>query len=233
MQAKLFPMISYPLVFIALVWSIYTVVFQGNYHLLWWSFFAWALVSSIEQLYYHRYLAHNSWKCPRWMDYIFLLIGTGFDLLPAIYWAGGHRKHHHLVDHNKVDMQGPTVPFSEDLKTILGGLVIEPKWMGSLWKDKLLVNQAIYYWPIMLLFALVWTLLFGIESYLIIHATHKIINLVFNRYIFHGASSKSNEAKDTFSLGEFRHKYHHDNPSSPTFGGYDYLYHGIIKWFPK
>ena len=116
---KNFFALSTLLVTFALLWTLNNIFVEGNYQLLWLTIPIVILLSGVESMYYHRFLAHKSWDCPKWLEIIFITISTGFHFLPAMFWAGGHRKHHRFND-GEGDIQGPTVSVIQNIKLVLG-----------------------------------------------------------------------------------------------------------------
>ena len=47
---------------------------------------------------YHRLYSHNSWKCPKPIEYLLLFLCHIMMIGPAITWAANHREHHRYVD---------------------------------------------------------------------------------------------------------------------------------------
>tara|TARA_R110002126_G_scaffold71853_1_gene179803 strand:+ start:2656 stop:3399 length:744 start_codon:yes stop_codon:yes gene_type:complete len=232
---KKFLYISFTLLSFAFLWTFNSLFIAGNFHLLWWLLFEVFFLGVIESAYLHKYLSHKSWACPRWLEYICLTFATGFHYLPAMFYAGGHRKHHFHWDNDKPDIQGQTTSFYNDLKVTCGGIVIEERWMRDMFTDSLLINQAIYYWQVMFGFGVLWSLLFGIDSYLFILTTVKSLQFIHNRYVLHDKTNQPrNSVLMTFMISpEFHHKNHHKNPADPKIHAYDIIGYCLIKMFPR
>jgi fatty-acid desaturase len=64
---------------------------------LWfWGFLTWHVLGI--SIGYHRLLAHRSFRCPKAVEYFFVMAGyLGFESSP-IWWATIHRAHHRYVD---------------------------------------------------------------------------------------------------------------------------------------
>ncbi|HEY9773834.1 MAG TPA: fatty acid desaturase [Planktothrix sp.] len=59
-------------------------------------FYTWHVLGTVVG--YHRLLAHRSFKCPKFVEYFFVMGGyLGFESSP-IWWATIHRAHHRYVD---------------------------------------------------------------------------------------------------------------------------------------
>ena len=231
-QYKNFFLISTTLLLLATLWTFNSIFIEGNYNLLWWTLFVVYFLGNIESVYYHRFIAHKSWECPKWLEYIFLTIATGFHFLPAMFWAGGHRKHHNKND-GIGDIQGPTVSLKDNLNLVIGGREIEFRWMRDMVTNPLLVFQSTYYWYLMGAFAVVWSLIFGFDSYMFILLLQKLSQLMF-LYVSHIGGARDNHWASMVLLNsEYLHKRHHDKAYNADFGGFDLWYHAIIKHFPK
>lgn len=59
---------------------------------------------------FHRFFAHRSFKCARWMQYVFLILGSMAVQGSPIYWVANHRKHHRFTDKE----EDPHTPIFED-----------------------------------------------------------------------------------------------------------------------
>ena len=109
----------------------------GSYHVLallafspW--FFSWTDVALAVfgvyffgcvgvNLCYHRLLSHRSFRCPKWLEYAFAIVGVCcLEDTPA-RWVAVHRKHHHFAD----DEPDPHSPLASLLWSYFGWLLIE------------------------------------------------------------------------------------------------------------
>ena len=59
---------------------------------------------------YHRLLTHRSFKCPKWLEYTFALIGVCCLQGATIRWVAMHRMHHQFSDKEE-DPHSPLVSF--------------------------------------------------------------------------------------------------------------------------
>jgi fatty-acid desaturase len=95
---------------------------------------------------YHRLLTHRSFSCPRWMEYLLVILGTCCAQESPIVWAAWHRRHHHVADEG----QDPHSPLASFLWGHIGWLVIkhEDSEAGSLvWRYAAdLMADPFYVW---------------------------------------------------------------------------------------
>jgi sn-2 palmitoyl-lipid 9-desaturase len=47
---------------------------------------------------YHRLLSHRSFEVPKWLEYIFAVIGALAMQGGPVFWVGGHRRHHAFTE---------------------------------------------------------------------------------------------------------------------------------------
>jgi fatty-acid desaturase len=229
---KTFFALSTLLVTFALLWTLNSIFIEDNYQLLWLTIPIVVLLSGVESMYYHRFLAHKSWDCPKWLEVIFLTISTGFHFLPAMFWAGGHRKHHRFND-GEGDIQGPTVSVIQNIKLVLGDVIVSPRYMLDMIDNTLLSIQLSFYWLLLIIFGVIWSLMFGFDSYMYIILIQKITTFSF-LYISHIGGARNNYWASVIMLNsEYLHKRHHEESNNPYFGGFDIWYHTIVKYFPK
>lgn len=233
-----FTLISSLLLIVAAISSVYSIILQQNYHILWWVFFVTHFLGGIESVYYHRYLSHRSWQPPKWLEYIFLTIGAGFHNLPAMFYAGGHRIHHKYSDVDG-DIAGPTLSFKENLHVAVGGSPEVPfQYLKDMVEDKHLIFQTVHYWSILAAVGFIWSLLFGLDVFLFIVLVSRLYMLLIN-YTFHYFKSpwggRDNNIMYVLGLtGEWLHEKHHIKPGDPKLGGmFDIYYWLFVKHFPK
>ena len=175
--------------------------------------------------FYHRYLTHNSWLCPRWLQYILTFLSAGFAILPVLHWVAIHRKHHRYSDTIN-DPHGPTKTL---LQNINFGLVnVELKYAGKLLKDNLYILQSKYYFHIVFLFFLAWSFIFSYQSYFYITGFVFFSNTMVALL---GHLTNWTWCSIIFN-GEMYHNEHHNNPNNSKFGLLDLPYCMLIKWFP-
>jgi stearoyl-CoA desaturase (delta-9 desaturase) len=61
----------------------------------------WFIVDVIQSLFMHRWVSHNSWNCPRFLQKILSIFGVVSLLGTPITYAAWHRTHHAYTDTDK------------------------------------------------------------------------------------------------------------------------------------
>lgn len=214
------------LVFFSFLYSLFNIAVLQQWWLL--SLVPIALVMNefIISAYYHRFITHKSWECPRWLEYILISICTSFGFGAVIGWAGTHRNHHHKSDVPGEDPHGPTRTWWENITVFSKPPAI--RYCKSMFKDKLLFGQAQYYWPLWALGATLWSLAIGPEAYFFF-----VFNFFFWQIWVNIVGHTDNPLNGTGWLGsEGYHKFHHEYPNSARFGRFDISYLLMIRWFP-
>lgn len=196
-----------------------------------WYVVASAMIGVIISAYYHRFLSHKSWNCPKWVEYTLGIMAAGHALTPAISWVAVHRKHHRFSDTER-DIHGPR-------KGALNNLLIsyydaELSYAGrSLLTSKFYQFQLKYYFHIFVVYSILWILLFGWQSWAIIGGWGYIGQVSLN-WFGHNKTEPVNRPELSVVLaGETYHKNHHEDPSNPRFGSFDLPYLCFIKLFAK
>ena len=180
--------------------------------------------------FYHRFVSHRSWECPRWLEVSLLFLSAGYSLTPAIAWASVHKKHHRFVDTEK-DPHGPVHSFWHNLK--IGLWPVQIKYAGrSVLRDDAYKAQYDYYWHINILFLILstvtvgWYVWFATVGYL-------YLTLVMVNMLGHDSDGnwRNSHLLSIPLAGELYHKHHHENPGDPRFGLMDWPYYIMIRWF--
>ena len=57
--------------------------------------------------FYHRYLAHRTYKTSRWFQFLFAVVGNSSTQKGPLWWAAHHR-HHHQYSDDEQDVHSPT-----------------------------------------------------------------------------------------------------------------------------
>lgn len=214
------------LVFLSIGFSLFQLFGLGNWELLYLIPISIIIKEYILSAYYHRYISHNSWECPKWLEVILLFLSTGFGLGAAIGWASIHREHHSKSDIVGKDPHGPT-------RTIWQNIMIFSKKPSirygiTLYNNKLLHRQAKYYWPIFFVIASFWCMLIGVAEYVfllsMLYFWQVTINIV-------GHIPKLEDKMFIFG-SDIDHGKHHDKPNKAKLCKYDLAYYTLIKWFP-
>lgn len=182
--------------------------------------YAMVISTLVVSSYYHRYLAHKSWNCPRWLEVVLLTLGAGHGFMPGFSWVNIHFKHHRFADTEK-DPHGPHLSLFKNLNLAMH--TIDVRYVTRrLYNDSLVMFQVNHYWKILIVCFLVWSCLFGPLSWFAINA-YSFINLVAVNMIAHrkGKGPINIPALALFVSGETYHKNHHDNPNEAKFGTMD------------
>jgi len=126
-----------------------------------WAFIALAVVgyygSNISVgIWLHRYFSHQSYKMPRWMEWVAAFFTAGTLQGPILAWASDHARHHTFTDeardpHSPLAFQNPWMGFfwshigwmlftKDQVKSIDRATLV--KWGRS----KPVMKQMEYYW---------------------------------------------------------------------------------------
>lgn len=186
---------------------------------IWAMLYACVTGAMVVSSYYHRYLSHRSWQCPRWMEVLLLVLGAGHAYMPAVSWVNVHHRHHRYSDTDK-DPHGPRKSLFSNLNLAMHQF--DRRFASrSLLSDQAVMFQLKYYWLIMLVYFGVWSLLFSPTTWFIITG-HTFLSLVLVNIIGHLRHTPTNiPLIGLFFAGETYHKSHHQNPSNARFGSVD------------
>lgn len=168
-------------------------------------------------VYFHRYLAHKSFDCPVFWQYVFLFFGHINLAGSAIQWVAMHRQHHKFAETDK----DPHSPMHKGyLRTHFLHTLFETdmKYVRDLVKDTKVVLEHRHYWKLMLLWI---TVLLLIDPAAIIYAwlapaglSRLAVGLILS-YSHRGGYTHNDEWVGWITFGEGWHTNHHDNPSNP------------------
>ena len=177
-----------------------------------------AIIAMLISGYYHRFLSHRSWYCPRRLERVFAFFTAWFGLVQAVSWVATHRRHHRYADTDQ-DPHGPSRGFIHTL--LMPFYEFDLRHAGSLLKDPLYVWQSKYYWLVLVSGFIITSI-----------AIDPFFWCIVNAYAYLGqvAVSWFGHSKDgpvtrvwlaPLLAGEMYHVYHHKNPSDPIFGKLD------------
>lgn len=191
-----------------------------------WGIFAGILMSTfVASAYYHRALTHRSWKPNKLIHYVFLTLGAGFWLMPALYWVAIHRKHHKFYDTDK-DPHGPKVGFWKNLLMVMNDP--EPRFLKTDMKNQFMRWQNDNYLTIAFM-----CLAIAMFTYPIFYLTTVgyvyLAFFVVNNY-GHYQGTRDSHILSLLCGGEMYHRKHHADQNDPKFGILDLGYYGLIKW---
>lgn len=180
---------------------------------------AWLQGVMVISSYYHRFLSHRSWQCPKLLEYFLLLLGAGHGLLPAVGWVCIHRKHHRFAD-SKQDPHGPARSLLHNINFALNSFEIR-YITRAVAENKLVMFQARYYWIIMLVYFIVWSAVFSPSSWFVVCCVAFLSSFATNMVGHWGKVIRNVPALGVPLVGETYHKNHHENPLNPRFGTID------------
>lgn len=161
---------------------------------------------------YHRLYSHNSFNCPKPIEYLLLFFAHIMMVGPAITWVANHREHHKYADTPK-DPHSPH--YRGFLLAYFGQVLIDInfKFAKHLLRSKLHKAQVRYYWQVILVWAL---LLFIIDPYSLLYAWlipagfAKLIGSLVFTYSHRGKEAHSDLWVGLITLGEGFHDVHHE-----------------------
>ncbi len=214
---------------------------------LWFAvFFFWHILGVVVG--YHRLLAHRSFKCPKFVEYFFVIGGyLAFESSP-IWWATIHRAHHRFTDTEK-DPHSPrygnyhsyagwifTKHYPEHLDPAIHApdLVNDPLYRllerNNNWHASHLTNTAIGFGSRLILWALFgWKIaLISVVAGLLVQQVPFMVNLFCHKPKLGYKNYESDDDSvnvwwlGLVTIGDNWHNNHHANPGSARAG---------IKWW--
>ena len=202
---------------------------KHNWSLLWWYLVGTLLMMVLASAFYHRYVCHKTWDCPKALNILFTFIAGGLGLAPAIQWSAIHRQHHRFSDVDG-DAHGPQFPIWHNLAVSF----IPPKLMyvRDLLEDKLYQAQFKYYIPSSIVTASIFSLTFGFAEWCFVYLT-MVGHQVASVYTGHWKWFPQNHLLAAVYSPEIYHSAHHGDARSSRLGLIDIPYWLLIKWFPK
>lgn len=215
---------------VVLLWA----AFFGGYDLSWWIYgiIGYFITGCLGvTLTFHRYLSHKSFTMPKWLEYLFSFFGAMGGTGSSVGWVWVHREHHKHSD-EEVDPHSPKHH---------GWKVLFPNY--ELTGNKYIVRDLItdkfhfilhkYYYLILIGWASLLTLLFGIKGFIFLFAMPVVLQIwvsVLSNYINHSkwfpGGYRNYDIKDDsvnhflialISWGEGWHNNHHYNTRSYSF----------------
>jgi stearoyl-CoA desaturase (Delta-9 desaturase) len=187
------------------------------------SFLVFALLRGVGvTITYHRILAHNTHRMHPIVEFIGTSLGFYGSLSTPMAFCATHNTHHRYVDTEKdphpnmllgwkamfpLFWNGKAPTYGYDLRTV-----------ARLKKNKTVMFFEKYYWFLLLLpFSL---LLISLEAYLFLYLVPLSLSLlglavsVFNHD--ENGPKTMNWLFGLITMGEHKHKWHHDNPGDTT-----------------
>ena len=209
----------------------YDLAVNQNWSLLWWYPVGTVIMLVLSSAFYHRAIAHPTWKCPNWLRYPLTFISTGLGLGAVIPWVATHRQHHYHSE-EEGDPHGPQYSLQHNLNIYL----TKPNFMyvRDILRDPLYVAQLKYFWLWAAITIGLFSVMFGFVAWAFVYVT-MIVHQVFLLYVGHIRWIPQNGWKGHL-LGliyspEIYHLKHHDKPMNARLGKVDLPYLLLIKWF--
>lgn len=129
----------------------------------WWKIFAvYFLIGCSEQIFNHRKFAHKSWDCPKWLDFLGLLLSNQSLIGNSIYFAAQHRPHHKFAD-TKFDPHSPLHISKFRIQFFFPYYNYSLKYASDLYNNKLIAFFSIYSLYILILSWIFLTYLFSLN----------------------------------------------------------------------
>ena len=183
---------------------------------------------------YHRLLTHRSFKCPKWLEYLFTFITTFSFTGSSITWIAIHRKHHKYADTEK-DPHSPDHKGRFKVHFLTMFAKVSPRFAMDLIRNKFYLFQRKYYFIIIGMSA---TILFLIDPFAIVYAWlfPAFLTIFFGTLIL-STSHRDGKPHDDFILGiltwgDAFHHTHHEKPMQNRLHKYD-ISGWIIETFFK
>ena len=185
--------------------------------LVYW-LFSNIVIAILISAYYHRFLSHRSWSCPRWLECCFAFITAYFGLVQGPAWVATHRKHHRYTDTEK-DPHGPARGLWTTLWISFYDCNI--RYAGKqILRDPLYIWQTKYYWYIVA-FGILTSFLYDPLLWAMVSFWGWFSQVFVNWYGHYKGKATTWNYLNIFFKGELYHEHHHKNPSDPVFGRYD------------
>lgn len=172
---------------------------------------------------YHRLLSHRSWTCPKWVEYLLVLIATPAMSGSAITWVATHRKHHRYTD-TENDPHSPKFCGGFFGVWLVMFKNVEVKYAIDLVRNKFYLWQNKYYSLVLLAYGLTLALIspfLVVYAFLVPAAMQWTGSAMINAFSHFSGQPNNNLLLAFLVWGEGYHKNHHDDPTNYAFGKYD------------
>lgn len=216
MNKSLFNIIHQILFYISAVVFVWSIFFHTYYALL-AVIYSWFVGTMVVSCYYHRYLSHKSWNCPRWLEKLLLLLGAGHGFMPAFSWTNIHLRHHKFHDTEK-DPHGPHLSIFKNLNLAMHHINI--KFVRRyIYENRLVMFQLKHYWKILIIYFFVWSyflsplLWFNINGCVFLGLV--AVNMTGHKKNY-GPINRN--LTPIVVAGETYHENHHRSPGTARFG---------------
>lgn len=198
----------------------------------WWMWIAAIIMFCLffglgSSITFHRYLAHRSWKMPRWLEWFGSLCGTLALQSSSITWVSMHKDHHAHSD-RPGDPHSPSDGF---IKAYFLSMFYQPKifYVRHLIRDRLHVALHKHYWKINIAFSVILFLInplfpvvFHLFPAMLNWHSVSFINGPTHLWGYRNFDTKDNSRNMNglaaiLTFGESLHNNHHKNPSNYNF----------------
>ena len=176
---------------------------------------------------FHRLLSHRSFKCNRYIEYFFTILGTIGGNGSSITWVAIHREHHKFSD----TTQDPHSASNGFFKIQFLSMFAVPsfRYVPDLLRSKFHLFLHKNYWLINLIYVIAISLVdvhAVIYAYLvptlIVWHMGSFVNTINHKYGYRNIKTSDNSVNNIIlgylSSGEGWHNNHHATPSNPKFG---------------
>lgn len=225
-STKFLPFIQ---VILSLLILAYVVVLPQSLWLWVLSFFIYAIIGCFGiSIGYHRLLTHRSFKTTKFWERFCSIVGMFAFTGSSIGWVGVHRQHHKFSD----KLGDPHSPKNLGARMLIANYDFDPnKWgVRYMITDKFHVFMHRYYFGLLVIWALLWSML-GIPALFHIVLIPGAISIwvsTVSNYMNHKWGYRNFETNDKstnnwfnaiFTFGEGWHNNHHARPGNYNFGG--------------
>ena len=204
----------------ALIYAVINLTWM-NFFLIFLFYFLFTAIGSDAT--YHRLLAHNSFKAPKWFFFIGNIFGTLGGVGSGIAWVANHRAHHQHVD-TPLDPHSPHHKGIFKVQFLSMFEEVKVKYAMRLLTDKALVFFHKFYWAIHAVYALLLFVFYKeglVTMYLAPAALNWSMSAAINNFChlfgYRVADTPDQSTNNTIigilSFGEGWHNYHHAHPT--------------------
>lgn len=203
--------------------AIVTAVLLGPTEWLWATLFTYVVVGLSVSAGFHFKFTHNSYRTYRWVERVMLYLGTLSCSGSSLQWCAAHTAHHMYSDTD----QDP-----HNVKSWKSAWLINYHYPKYSWKcaRQLMKHDPWHmwfhrhYWLVNMLTLLALTLInweLGFYGYVLPVGMLLIMGGIHNIVAHWGRQPRDVWWMIPVSVGEWRHKFHHDHPSRWDMGPFN------------
>lgn len=223
-------LIQQTIFFTSTAYTCYMIITDPQWIYLLWFVIGMVVVAGVVSAYYHRFVTHYAWECPKWAEVMFLYLGAMFAFTQVLSWAATHNKHHRYVDTDR-DPHGPHTGIWNNLMIAYYDFNMAHANKTNL-RNPLYQAQMKYYLPVAIIGFVIMSVLFGPISWAIIN-TYGFLGQASVNYLGHKDGKAISRPYLAWLLaGETYHDHHHQHPRDPIFGKWD-LGAAIVRLLDK